>query len=474
MVLLLTSSAFSHWATPTNTPVARLVTNLKAYVAEHPDDPQGWYILGRVHGLAYVMRSRVVAEWTNRNNNSKLPNIADDSFQNWVDLWKRDHPDQAPTLTERVEHLQEAVRATAKAIELDPKPSHYHLSLASILEEGAVLAEKVDVVPEMSGAEKPSKEAIEKVTGLVEDLANTDHSRRENTKENLRSMLPDIALLLHSHRKDDNEFVRVAVRELLVEYWRNVAIEYYYNAHIRAIKKDIKLTSRPMRGLRVLVSYEAGNAFVRLIKARKSQGKDEEKRLAEVEKNVKELNDKPRPGGITPVIFGINEPSSLHDLLHDDLVVTFDLDGDGIAKQWPWVRPDTGLLVWDPDGTGKITSGRQLFGSVTWWMFFSDGYHALDALDDNRDGELAGEELRGLRVWFDRNSNGHSEQGEVIDLEEANIEAISARAITMDGDSPANPYGLRMTDGRILPTYDWVTKPASVASPEPATHTISQ
>jgi len=107
-------------------------------------------------------------------------------------------------------------------------------------------------------------------------------------------------------------------------------------------------------------------------------------------------------------------------------------------------------------------------------MFFSDGYHALDALDDNRDGELAGEELRGLRVWFDKNSNGCSEPGEVIDLDEANIQAISVHAMTMDGNSPANPYGLQMTDGRILPTYDWVTSPASVSPPEAVTHTTSQ
>ena len=45
-----------------------------------------------------------------------------------------------------------------------------------------------------------------------------------------------------------------------------------------------------------------------------------------------------------------------------------------------------------------------MFGSVTWWLFFSDGYRALDTLDDNRDGRLTGSELSGIAVWFDRNT----------------------------------------------------------------------
>ncbi|MBT3202234.1 MAG: hypothetical protein HN350_20220, partial [Phycisphaerales bacterium] len=51
--------------------------------------------------------------------------------------------------------------------------------------------------------------------------------------------------------------------------------------------------------------------------------------------------------------------------------VRFDLDGDGRAQSWPWVKPTTGILVWDPSGQGRITSGQQLFGSVTIWMFFN-------------------------------------------------------------------------------------------------------
>ena len=93
--------------------------------------------------------------------------------------------------------------------------------------------------------------------------------------------------------------------------------------------------------------------------------------------------------------------------------------------------------------------------------FWSDGYRALDALDDTRDGELRGDELRGLAVWFDRNQNGVSDAGEVVPIEQTGIAAISARSTGMAGASPANELGLAMKDGRVLPTYDWTTEALS-------------
>src|SRR5262249_680861 len=54
------------WRMPTEVPVGRLVTNLPSYTREHPDDAEGFYLLGRVHGLAFVERQRVISVWPNR------------------------------------------------------------------------------------------------------------------------------------------------------------------------------------------------------------------------------------------------------------------------------------------------------------------------------------------------------------------------------------------------------------------------
>jgi len=166
-------------------------------------------------------------------------------------------------------------------------------------------------------------------------------------------------------------------------------------------------------------------------------------------------------GPITPIIFSLAPTQNIETLLDPSKTVTFNLDGTGRPQSWPWLKPTTSILVWDPKSTGQITSGKQLLGSVTWWIFWPDGYHALDALDDNRDGQLTGEELKGLAIWTDKNANGKSDPGEVISLESAGVTALETRATAADGQSPMNAIGLRTKDGQLLPTWDWVVHPAS-------------
>ena len=93
-------------------------------------------------------------------------------------------------------------------------------------------------------------------------------------------------------------------------------------------------------------------------------------------------------------------------------------------------------------------------GSVTWWIFWSNGYQPLGLLDDDRDGRLSGSELDGLGVWRDRNANGISEPEEVIPASEAGIASIATRFVR--GDVAMNPEGVILRDGSTRPTYDWV------------------
>jgi len=86
----------------------------------------------------------------------------------------------------------------------------------------------------------------------------------------------------------------------------------------------------------------------------------------------------------------------------------------------------------------------------------SPGYRALDMLDDDRDGFLAVGELKGISVWFDRNSYGRSDSGEVVSLESLGIMAVGTRSTGCDGKSPMHASGIRLRDGRTLPSYDWI------------------
>jgi hypothetical protein len=213
-----------------------------------------------------------------------------------------------------------------------------------------------------------------------------------------------------------------------------------------------------LAGLASLVGYEAGNAYVRLTENLGAISKREKKEIGKVKRNLQKLDSLPM-GAITPIVFSLEKHTSLADLLAANTKVRFDLDGDGVTELWPWVKPTTGILVWDTEQRGQITSGRQMFGSVTWWLFFEDGYHALDALDDSRDGFLTGGELEGIRVWFDRNSDGISRPDEVVSLAELGIISISTRASGEDSGCPMSASGITLSDGRTLPTYDWLASP---------------
>ncbi len=135
--------------------------------------------------------------------------------------------------------------------------------------------------------------------------------------------------------------------------------------------------------------------------------------------------------------------------------------GDDVARaaKEDRIKPGTGLLVWDPLNKGQITSGRQLFGTATWWLLFPNGYAALDALDDNRDGSLSGSELRGIGVWFDKNVNGRSDPGEVQPVMDFGVQAIRTKSTGSDHGMPMNAQGIVLKDSTVVPTYDWVVAP---------------
>jgi hypothetical protein len=135
--------------------------------------------------------------------------------------------------------------------------------------------------------------------------------------------------------------------------------------------------------------------------------------------------------------------------------VSFDLDGFG-ARTWNWVTADAAWLVFDPRGTGRITSGLQLFGNVTFWLFWNSGYDALRALDDDGNGVLRGDELIGLAVWRDTNVDGVSQPGEVHSLAALGIVEVSTKHMVEDESDDVLAYApsVRFSDGSTRTTCD--------------------
>ena len=93
-----------------------------------------------------------------------------------------------------------------------------------------------------------------------------------------------------------------------------------------------------------------------------------------------------------------------------------------------------------------------MFGSVTFWIFWKNGYEALSALDDNGNGVVTGHELEGLA----QNSNGVSDPGEVRTVESWGIQALSCHYCRHPAGIVFSPRGVVFHGGTTRPTYDWI------------------
>lgn len=157
---------------------------------------------------------------------------------------------------------------------------------------------------------------------------------------------------------------------------------------------------------------------------------------------------------VTPVLVPLTD-APFERLVDESSRVAFDFAGTGDARAQGWLTPDAAWLVWDPEWRGDIRSGFDLIGARTWSVFWSDGFEALRALDDNRDGELTGAELGGLALWRDANSNGVSDPGEVVPANVHGLVALSVRGRETRPGLITADDGVRFDNGAARPLYDW-------------------
>lgn len=445
---------------PPEVDVERLLRNTAAYIQEHPRDAQGYYVLARINGLAYALKSKTLPAFEKQPPEQKgLPTLSE-MFMKYRPLQLKPLPLPARQLNK---NLADAVANFEKAIELSPKNGLYHLGLGYVLEAGTAQTGGPLPFAETPPLTDQQRQAIET---LVSKLADQDSKTREAAQKELLAQGDRALVVLADHATAPDTEIRKRVQQITERLWKDKALAAYLDAYRFSIEKDLDIAHKPIEGLNSLVGYEAGQSYLRLLKERNPSAADDNV-ARDMQKKLAVLDKKPM-GPITPIIFSLSHQGSgrLADLLSPNRTAQFDLNGDGAVEAWPWVKAGTCFLVWDPHGTGQITSGRQLFGSVTWWMFWNDGYHALDALDDNRDGQLSGTELRGVAVWRDHTSNGISDPGEVASVSALGIEAIAVRVTHHDGESPASSLGIRFTDGRGVPTFDWIAAPSGRTGPQ--------
>lgn len=378
-------------------PISRLLVNVAAYVKQHPQDSNGYYTLGRIHYFAFAAPTRQTMPVI-RYNDKALPYTSVLGNPGRIVAGARSSDDKATqTPDQRKNHVQAAIRNLQQAIRLE--------------------------------------------------------QRRPAADELKRDGLSELTLAcVYEEGKHDAAAI-----------WQEEAIRYYRRAYERSSAQELKEPRTPFLGVQTLVSYEAAQSYLHLVRLRGVRP-DEKKTVAAVEQTVKRLASLPPSNVVTPLIFSLNRARPLSMLVASRPEgVAFDLDGSARAGQvyGAWPRADTGILVWDPTHTGQITSGRQLFGNATWWIFWENGYRALQSLDDDQDGWLTAKELDNLGVWNDVNVNGKCESGEVRPLSQTGIVGLNVREAQPAGRGWVCKNGLRLQNGTVLPTYDWTVNTIS-------------
>ena len=394
ITLIATNPAHAIFMQPPNIPAERITQNITAYLKENPKDAQAHYLLARVHYMQFINRVDHVRA-NDEGTEKKLPRLTDPRVYGKA---KGD-----PISEEQaIEHARAAINLFKQAIKLDKDNALFHLGQAGLYEQASGLAKKIEPNPSVPP--------------------------------------PPPGMKARKFEPESERFIRQAAEANLQAYKLD---------RDAALKKDsVFLPFYP-------IAYEAAKAYIALVDAH--QLKHDKKLVQQMRDDMASIDSKPK--AITPIIFRVAgvAPTSMDELIAKDRTVRFDLDADGTAERRPWVNPDTAILVWDPANTGKITSGQQLFGNMTFFMLFSDGYRALDSLDDNRDGQLAGSELKGLALWHDRNTNGVSDPGEVTPIAKTTIRSIATGTTgKINGLHPMNTAGLTLKDGSTRPTWDWV------------------
>lgn len=443
-------------------PAARVIANLEARLAKNPKDAEAIYNLGRVHAYLVTFGGTTVPAYS--DDATSLSHTADIGHQ------------LSPNAEKAAEHANLAIEALNKAIKLRPADGSYRLALASVCEAAIPLIDRLRTAP-MLDVEAVSKDDADAaditIKSLVKPGAEADAAIANATCVH-RALMTGVTLeqlraftwsLIRARKNATGERLEV-LNKALASAWKAEVGEQYFAAFSLAFIPESNQTQRGLRGLYDFVSAQAADAYCRYV----PEDQRPHLRRDVIAAANKSFGSLPPCDAITPIIIPMTSPgeASIDSLLAPEARVKFDLDGTGRGCTWSWVKPTTGILVWDPKGTGRITSGRQLFGTATWWMMFDDGYRALDTLDDNRDGRLSDRELTGLALWFDGNANGVADRGEVVDVRRMGIVSLatSATGTCADGSLVCD-RGVRFADGRLLPSYDWITRPVDSAASSP-------
>ncbi|UKO98975.1 SdrD B-like domain-containing protein [Nostoc sp. UHCC 0870] len=120
---------------------------------------------------------------------------------------------------------------------------------------------------------------------------------------------------------------------------------------------------------------------------------------------------------ISPIAFDLNGDGIQTESI--DKGIKFDMLNIGEKVNTGWLSGEDGFLAIDNNGNGQIDDRSELFGGVN----VGEGFAKLASFDSNGDGIVNANDtlFSELKLWQDANSNGITDQGELVSLGSAGI-----------------------------------------------------
>ncbi|WP_415158130.1 hypothetical protein [Maritalea sp.] len=152
-----------------------------------------------------------------------------------------------------------------------------------------------------------------------------------------------------------------------------------------------------------------------------------------------------RGGTMAPIVLDM-DGDGIEIIADINSKVQRDMDGDGFIETTAWVGADDAILAIDlaADGSagadGRITQSKE-FMFTEWSATAKTDLEGLtEVFDTNFDGVFDARDARWseFRVWQDANSDGESQEGELVDLDTAGITSLNLQA---EGDKIVLPDG---------------------------------
>ena len=408
MVALQRSEAMFAWYETQEVPIGRLFTNLQQRLGQDTNSFELTYYLARLHSMAYSTNLAGAPVRTNDN----LPQFYYPGDDPGVPISVSSFPN-AQARAAGLGHLTNAIRLYQRAIFLLKGSTNVNGRVWNVLQTQLGLAWCLDQA------------------GRTNDAI-------------------------------------VMYRKTLKVAWRQeVTGEFDFKKWAKDVWNDVSSGRNPLHsrdrgylGPGVCWSEEIIGYLLRLLDPLKDATE-----IAQLKQDQKKLSTMSR--AVTPILLQLAPETEFSELVDERASVAFDLDGGGLKRKWAWLTPKAGWLVFDPHGTGRVDSALQMFGNVTFWVFWPDGYEPLSALDDNGDGVLSGPELKGLAVWNDRNGDGVSDPGEVVPVEVLGIQSISCSSKIGPDGMRWNPQGVTLTNGTFRASYDWIVPASDLKASSP-------